>query len=64
MRQKVKKSVSILPEREEKIILEILNFRISKVFLEPLEHFFLTVDQNNFGKKIPLMGTVTSVNLV
>ena len=26
MRQKVKKSVSILPEREEKIILEILNF--------------------------------------
>ena len=27
MRQKVKKSVSILPEGEEKIILEILNFR-------------------------------------
>ena len=26
MRQKVKKSVSILPEGEEKIILEILNF--------------------------------------
>ena len=27
MRQKVKKSVSLLPEGEEKIILEILNFR-------------------------------------
>jgi len=26
MRQKVKKSVSILPEGEEKIILEIFNF--------------------------------------
>ena len=27
MRQKVKKSVSLLPEGEEKIILEIFNFR-------------------------------------
>ena len=29
MRQKVKKSVSILPEGEEKIILEIFNFSIT-----------------------------------
>ena len=35
MRQKVKKSVSILPEREEKIILEILNFR--EFFLASME---------------------------
>ena len=34
MRQKVKKSVSILPEREERIILEILNFTtMKKIFL-------------------------------
>ena len=31
MRQKVKKSVSILPEGEEKIILEILNFSMTSV---------------------------------
>ena len=38
MRQKVKKSVSILPEREEKIILEILNFTFPldfQTFLRP-----------------------------
>ena len=33
MWQKVKKSVSILPEREEKIILEILNFSQSFIFI-------------------------------
>ena len=32
MRQKVKKSVSILPEGEEKIILEILNFKSYTLF--------------------------------
>ena len=31
MRQKVKKSVSLLPEGEEKIILEILNFSIKEI---------------------------------
>ena len=37
-------------------ILQILGLqpRISKVFSQSLEHFFLTVVQNNFGKKIPL----------
>ena len=29
--------------------------RISKVFLESLEQFFLTVGQNNFGNKIPYL---------
>ena len=36
-------------------ILQILGLqpRISKVFSRSLEQFFLTVDQNNFGNKIP-----------
>ena len=32
MRQKVKKSVSLLPEGEEKIILEIFNFSVHYIF--------------------------------
>ena len=37
-------------------ILQILGLQpwISKVFSRSLEQFFLTVGQNNFGKKIPI----------
>ena len=39
-------------------ILQILGIQpqISKVFSRSLEHFFLTVRQNNFGNKIPFLG--------
>ena len=33
----------------------VLQSRISKVFLDHLEQFFLTVGQNNFGNKIPFL---------
>ena len=38
-------------------ILQILGLksRISKVFPQSLEQFFLTVGQNNFGNKIPFL---------
>ena len=41
-------------------ILQILALhpRISKVFLDHLEQFFLTLGQNNFGNKITLISCV------
>ena len=40
-----------------KIFAQILDLqpRISKSFSQSLEHFFLTVSQDNFGNKIPIL---------